>query len=131
MAIPICRWQCPNEWSEWSRWLATGLHARNRWRLPVLLVGILFAQGRRTVTTWLRAAGVSDDLGRWLGVNEYQGETFVDRKQLETLLYWWQVLALLPELGDDQAGASEARALRAAELLELAEAAGWKLEGLQ
>jgi hypothetical protein len=27
----------------------------------VLLVGILFAHGRRTVTTWLRAAGVSDD----------------------------------------------------------------------
>jgi hypothetical protein len=41
--------------------LAAGLHARNRWRLPVLLVGILFAHGRRTVTTWLRAAGVSDD----------------------------------------------------------------------
>jgi hypothetical protein len=37
------------------------LHARNRWRLPVLLVGMLFASGRRTVTTWLRAAGVSDD----------------------------------------------------------------------
>lgn len=30
-------------------------------RLPVLLVGILFAQGRRRVTTWLRAAGVSDE----------------------------------------------------------------------
>lgn len=54
-------WRCPSEWSEWSEWLAAGLHARNRWRLPVLLVGILFAQGRRTVTTWLRAAGVSTD----------------------------------------------------------------------
>jgi hypothetical protein len=54
-------WQCPNEWSEWSEWLAAGLHARNRWRLPVLMVGILFAHGRRTVTTWLRAAGASDD----------------------------------------------------------------------
>ncbi len=59
MAKP--NWQCPGEWSEWSQWLAAGLHARNRWRLPVLLVGILFAHGRRTVTTWLRAAGVSDD----------------------------------------------------------------------
>ena len=39
-----------------------GLHdARHRWRLPVLLVGMLFARGRRTVTTWLRAAGISDD----------------------------------------------------------------------
>jgi len=37
------------------------LHARNRWRLPVLLIGILFANGRRTVTSWLHAAGVSDD----------------------------------------------------------------------
>jgi len=59
MAKP--NWQCPSDWSEWSQWLAAGLHARNRWRLPVLLVGILFAHGRRTVTTWLRAAGVSDD----------------------------------------------------------------------
>jgi hypothetical protein len=61
MADAKCRWQCPEDWSEWSEWLAAGLHARNRWRLPVLLVGILFAHGRRTVTTWLRAAGVSDD----------------------------------------------------------------------
>ena len=61
MAKTGCRWKCPEQWSEWSEWLAAGLHARNRWRLPVLLVGILFAQGRRTVTSWLRAAGVSDD----------------------------------------------------------------------
>jgi len=54
-------WQYPSEWSEWSEWLAAGLHARNRWRLPVLLAGILFAHGRRTVSSWLRAAGISDD----------------------------------------------------------------------
>jgi hypothetical protein len=54
-------WQCPSEWSEWSEWLAAGLHARNRWRLPVLMMGILFARGRRTVTTWLRAVGIRDD----------------------------------------------------------------------
>lgn len=61
MAKPKCRWSCPQQWSEWSEHLAGGLHARLRWRLPILLVGILFAQGRRTVTTWLRAAGISDD----------------------------------------------------------------------
>jgi hypothetical protein len=61
MAKSKCRWECPDQWSEWSEWLAVGLHARNRWRLGVLMVGILFASGRRTVTTWLRAAGVSDD----------------------------------------------------------------------
>ncbi|MGH9338763.1 MAG: IS701 family transposase [Acidobacteriota bacterium] len=61
MAKSRCRWECPRSFSDWSNWLAAGLHARNRWRLPVLLVGMLFAGGRRTVTTWLRAAGVSDD----------------------------------------------------------------------
>jgi hypothetical protein len=61
MANSKCRWDCPEQWSEWSEWLAAGLHARNRWRLSVLLTGMLFASGRRTVTTWLRAAGVSDD----------------------------------------------------------------------
>lgn len=61
MAGSNCRWQCPDEWSQWSEWLAAGLHARNRWRLPVLLTGMVLASGRRTVTTWLRSAGVSDD----------------------------------------------------------------------
>ncbi len=61
MANSKCRWDCPEQWSEWCEWLSAGMHARNRWRLPVLMTGILFASGRRTVTTWLRAAGVSDD----------------------------------------------------------------------
>ena len=61
MANSKGRWECPQQWSQWSEWLAAGLHARNRWRLPVLLMGILFANGRRTVTSWLRAAGISDD----------------------------------------------------------------------
>ena len=39
MANQECRWNCPDEWSEWSHWLAAGLHARNRWRLPVVLLG--------------------------------------------------------------------------------------------
>ena len=61
MARTSCRWQCPDDWQQWSEWLASGLHGRNRWRLVLLLVGILFAGGRRTVTSWLRAAGISDD----------------------------------------------------------------------
>ena len=61
MAKPGRRWGSPKEWSEWTEWLAAGLHATNRWRLPVLMSGMLFASGRRTVTTWLRAAGISTD----------------------------------------------------------------------
>ena len=61
MAKSKCRWESPEQWSEWSEYLSAGWHARNRWRLPLLLMGMLFASGRRTVTTWLRAAGISDD----------------------------------------------------------------------
>lgn len=61
MANSKCGWEPPEQWSDWSEWLAAGLHARNRWRLPILLLGMLFAGGRRTVTTWLRSVGVGDD----------------------------------------------------------------------
>jgi hypothetical protein len=59
MAKPDFCWNCPAEFSEWTEWLSAGLHGRHRWRLPVLLSGMLFARGRRTVTTWLRGAGVT------------------------------------------------------------------------
>jgi hypothetical protein len=49
----------PQEWSGWVKWLAAGLHGRSRWRLPIIFIGMLFARGRRTVASWLRAAGVS------------------------------------------------------------------------
>jgi DDE superfamily endonuclease len=41
--------------------LAHWLHKRSAARLPLLLAGILFAKGRRTVTSWFRAAGIADD----------------------------------------------------------------------
>jgi hypothetical protein len=41
--------------------LAHCLHPRSAARLPVLLCGILFARGRRTVTSWFRAAGITTD----------------------------------------------------------------------
>jgi hypothetical protein len=41
--------------------LALWLHKRSAARLPLLLVGILLATGRRTVTSWFRAAGIGTD----------------------------------------------------------------------
>jgi DDE superfamily endonuclease len=41
--------------------LAHWLHKRSAARLPLLLYGILFAKGRRTVTSWFRAAGISTE----------------------------------------------------------------------
>lgn len=57
----MVRYQPPRDWQHWADWLAAGLHGRSRWRLALILMGILFARGRRTVTTWLRAVGIRDD----------------------------------------------------------------------
>jgi DDE superfamily endonuclease len=43
------------------RALAHWLHKGSAARLPRLLGGLLFATGRRTVTSWFRAAGITDD----------------------------------------------------------------------
>lgn len=57
----MAKCRVPQDWSEWSEWLSAGLHGRYRHRLAIVLVGILFAQGRRTVASWLRAAGITDE----------------------------------------------------------------------
>jgi hypothetical protein len=41
--------------------LAHWLHQSSAARLPSLLVGLLLARGRRTVTSWFRAAGITTD----------------------------------------------------------------------
>jgi hypothetical protein len=41
--------------------VARRLHKRSAARLPLLPYGVLFAKGRRTVTSWFRAAGVTTD----------------------------------------------------------------------
>jgi hypothetical protein len=53
----MVRYQPPKDWQQWVEWLAAGLHGRSRWRLSLILLGMVFARGRRTVTTWLRAVG--------------------------------------------------------------------------
>src|SRR5439155_11811125 len=44
--------------------LASCLDPRSAVRLPLLLLGMLLARGRRTVTSWFRAAGIRDDFRR-------------------------------------------------------------------
>lgn len=41
--------------------LARWLQKRSAARLPLILTGILFARGRRTVTSWFRAAAITSD----------------------------------------------------------------------
>jgi hypothetical protein len=61
MAAKESRFQSPESWQDCIDYLTAGLDARVRWRLPILLSGILFGRGRRTVASWLRAAGIVGD----------------------------------------------------------------------
>jgi hypothetical protein len=47
--------------SAWFSCLAGALDKRSAPRLFLLLCGALFARGRRTVTSWFRAAGITDE----------------------------------------------------------------------
>ena len=53
--------RAPGEWTECVALLAGVLDQRSRWRLVPLTWGMLFASGRRTVTTWRRAAVLQKD----------------------------------------------------------------------
>jgi len=78
----MVRYQPPMDWQEWVNWLAAGLHGRSRWRLSLILMGMLFAKGRRTVTTWLRAAGIHDDFADYyyfLQPLGYKSKQFAER----------------------------------------------------
>jgi hypothetical protein len=48
-----------SSWTGYS--FAHWLDKRTAVRLPLVLAGILFARGCRTVTSWFRAAGISSD----------------------------------------------------------------------
>jgi DDE superfamily endonuclease len=58
-------WKLPAELSASIANLSTPLHGRHAGRLLPLLVGLLFAQGRRTVTSWLRAVGIGKGYQRY------------------------------------------------------------------
>ena len=58
-------WQLPAELVFWVAHLSQPLHGRLAWRLLPLLRGLLFAQGRRTVASWLRAAGLGADFRQY------------------------------------------------------------------
>jgi DDE superfamily endonuclease len=45
---------------QWFSWIAAALDRRSAPRLALLLLGAVLARGRRTVTTWIRAAKLSD-----------------------------------------------------------------------
>ena len=52
-------WIFPNNWQVMIAALCGVLHQRSAWRLAVIFAGIIFAKGRKTITSWFRAAGIT------------------------------------------------------------------------
>ncbi len=57
----MAAWTLPRMIADWIGFLSTGLDLRSRKYLPVILLGMLLSRGRRTVSSWLQAAGVAED----------------------------------------------------------------------
>jgi DDE superfamily endonuclease len=57
----MAAWTLPYRIAEWCENLTTALDRRSRKYFINVLLGMILATGRRTVSSWLRAAGVSDD----------------------------------------------------------------------
>lgn len=57
----MAQWHLPVEMVLWINHLSQPLHGRLAWRLLPLFAGMVFAQGRRTVASWLRAGGLGND----------------------------------------------------------------------
>ena len=52
-------WIFPDSWQVLVVALRSVLHQRSAWRLSIIIAGIVFAKGRRTVTSWFRCAGIT------------------------------------------------------------------------
>jgi DDE superfamily endonuclease len=76
--------------SSWFATLVGGLDKRSAPRLFLLLQGALFARGRRTVTAWFRAAGITADYRRAYNALWAAG------RQAQSLAYRLLGCALLP-----------------------------------
>ena len=74
----------PEDWAEWVTWLQIGLHGRSCWRLPLVLTGLLMARGRRTVSSWLRAAQLQAD---YIDYYYFNGSVGRKSKELATRLF--------------------------------------------
>ena len=58
-------WIFPDNWQAIIAALCSVLHQRSAWRLAVILKAMLFARGRKTITSWLRAAAINRRCKAW------------------------------------------------------------------
>lgn len=55
----FAKWFFPDVWQVTVIALSRVLHQRSAWRLGIIFTAMLFAKGRKTITSWLRAAGIN------------------------------------------------------------------------
>lgn len=66
--------KAPQNWKRWIEKLSEQLHGRSNWRLAFVFYGIIFAQGRKTVSSWLRAAEIGKGFQEFYSFLESLGE---------------------------------------------------------
>ena len=54
------KWIFPDSWQIMIIAICSILHQRSAWRLSIIFAGIVFAKGRKTITSWFRAAGITE-----------------------------------------------------------------------
>ena len=57
----MAAWTLPKRFVEWMSRMAAPLDRRSRKYWLPLIIGVLFATGRRTASRWFSAVGVQDD----------------------------------------------------------------------
>ena len=55
----LTKWIFPDYWQVMVVNLSSALHQRSAWRLVLIFTAMLFAKGRKTITSWFRAAGIN------------------------------------------------------------------------
>jgi hypothetical protein len=86
-------WQLPTELSSWITLLVGVLHRRLAWRLLPLWTGVLFAQGRKTVASWLRGGELGQD---YKGYYYFLGSLGRNAKSVATVLLRLAVRVIAP-----------------------------------
>lgn len=54
------KWIFPDSWQIMTIAICSVLHQRSAWRMSIIIAGIIFAKGRKTITSWFRAAGITE-----------------------------------------------------------------------
>ena len=78
------KWIFPDYWQATVITLSCLLHQRSAFRLAVIFAAMLFARGKKTITSWLRAAGIT---GRYKAYYYFIGSLAQKTENIATKLF--------------------------------------------